>query len=109
MLNAKAVRRLGLPLLNALNFGLRDISSAFRGFNVGGLVSALTLPVPRFASGGLVSVPTASNSDLRPANIHFRDGSFPVMAQPSVIDALTRYATGMEVRRAGRKPTWYRG
>lgn len=109
VLNAKAVRRLGLPLLNALNFGLRDISSAFRGFNVGGLVSALTLPVPRFASGGLVSVPTASNSDLRPANIHFRDGSFPVMAQPSVIDALTRYATGMEVRRAGRKPTWYRG
>lgn len=109
MLNAKAVRRLGLPLLNALNFGLRDVSSAFRGFNVGGLVSALTPPVPRFASGGLVSVPAASNGDLRPANIFLRDGSFPVMAQQNVIDAITRYATSKEMCSAGRKPTWYRG
>jgi hypothetical protein len=103
------VRRLGLPILNALNYGFRDIGSVFRGFNVGGLVDALTPSVPRFASGGLVSVPATSGGDLRPANIHLRDGSFPVMAQQSVIDSLTRYATGKEARSAGRKPTWYRG
>ncbi|MDR6303059.1 phage-related protein [Nitrobacter vulgaris] len=105
---AKAVKRLGLPILNALNYGFRDIGSVFRGFNVGGLVDALTPSVPRFASGGLVSVPATSGGDLRPANIHLRDGSFPVMAQQSVIDSLTRYATGKEARSAGRKPTWYR-
>lgn len=31
---AKAVRRLGIPLLNALNYGLRDIGGAFRGFSM---------------------------------------------------------------------------
>lgn len=106
---AKAVKRLGLPILNALNYGFRDIGSVVRGFNMGGVVSALTPNVPRFASGGLVSVPATSGGDLRPANIHLRDGSFPIMAQPGVIDALTRYATGKEARSAGRKPTWYRG
>jgi hypothetical protein len=102
---AKAVKRLGLPILNALNYGFRDIGSVVRGFNMGGVVSALTPNVPRFASGGLVSVPAASGGDMRPVHLHLGGETFETSARQDVVDRLSRYATGKEARSAGRKPT----
>jgi hypothetical protein len=106
---AKAVKRLGLPILNALNYGFRDIGSVVRGFNMGGVVSALTPSVPRFAGGGLVSVSAASGGDMRPVHLHLGGETFETSARQDVVDRLSRYATGKEARSAGRKPTWYRG
>lgn len=108
----KAVSYYGVGIMRALQKMRipRELLQSFAGIGPG-VTAALTQPMTGFRNGGLVSVPAGSggSSDLHPANIHLRDGSFPVMAQQNVIDALSRYSAGKQVRTAGRKPTWYRG
>lgn len=63
VLQAKAVRSLGVNFLHALNQGV-DPLRALRGFNVGGVVNDLgrSMAIPRFATGGLASIPASSSS-----------------------------------------------
>lgn len=63
VLQAKAVRRLGLNFLHALNQGA-DPLRAMRGFSIGGAVDnfSRSMSVPRFAGGGFANVPASSAS-----------------------------------------------
>lgn len=101
VIKAKAVRKYGLGMLNALN-GLRLPS-----FNTGGLVAGLTpsLPgvgAPAFADGGQVS-----SGGGRPLTLQLGNEIFEGLIAPeSTADRLVRYAQRRNLQSAGRKPSW---
>jgi hypothetical protein len=111
VLRAKAVSQYGLAFIEALNRGLVSLRDIPR-FSMGGIVSALTPTVPRFARGGFVDGAALSgggSSGGGTVNLHWDGETYSMSAPQSVIDRLSRYSSGKQVRNAGRKPTWYRG
>ncbi|MER9761598.1 hypothetical protein [Mesorhizobium sp. M0138] len=66
VLQAAAVKRLGINFLNALNQGAISLDS-LRGFSLGGFADSFNgsmsqLSIPRFAGGGFANIPASSAS-----------------------------------------------
>ncbi|MDG4903218.1 hypothetical protein P9279_22160 [Mesorhizobium sp. WSM4962] len=61
VLQASAVKRLGVGFLNALNNGFLPSLKGLRGFNLGGFVNDInrSMTIPRFATGGLAQMQLA--------------------------------------------------
>ncbi|MER8491162.1 hypothetical protein NKH53_23270 [Mesorhizobium australicum] len=59
---ADAVKRIGVDVLNAWNYG-KEALAGFRGFNAGGFVANLnrSLAIPRLAGGGPVALASAAS------------------------------------------------
>lgn len=99
VMRAAAVRRYGVGVMAALN-GLR-VPSGLSGFASGGLVSAFPVSMgqlPAFAGGGPVG---------RPLTLSIGADVFEGLIAPeTVANKLARYATGRQIRSAGRRPSW---
>jgi hypothetical protein len=99
------------PSLHARNQQPRDCpKDAFRGFNMGGLVSAATsmpmrMPL-RFADGGPVP---AAGAGLHPVTIDLGNGQkvTGLKATTDVVTSLKRQAVRSSTASAGRKPSYY--
>jgi hypothetical protein len=90
VVNAGAVRRLGLGYLQALNH-----------YATGGLVQA---PLS-FAEGGLVG-----GGGQAVASFHFESGNSYRLSGPSnLVGAMVKEANAQQMRSAGVKPSWYAG
>jgi tape measure domain-containing protein len=105
VVRAAAVRRYGLGMLRAIN----------------------EMRLPRFAEGGLVGVAEAVGTGgtqlaipasastpreraLRPFNLTIGGEVFEgLLAPEAVADKMIRFATGAQVRKTGKAPTWYEG
>ena len=90
-MSAKAVKHFGSQFFHALNALRRP-----PGFAAGGLVGGL----PSFAGGGMVS------RDLGTLTLNLGGQSVRVLASPSAVEQLSRFATVSGQRRAGRPPGW---
>lgn len=101
VIKAKSVAKYGVGLLHAINSGRFKMPR----FNMGGLVSSMISPQPRFAyaDGGEVS---ASAATLRPINVSIMGENFPMFAPEEVGERLTKFAVARQTRSAGRKPSW---
>lgn len=100
---AKAVRKLGVGVLNTLKHGKLP---AFAG---GGLVSALS-PVGFPGFGPMPQLAAVAANSGRPVNIHFGNDIIEGLFAPEVVvSKLVSYAGKQAVRSAGRKPSWYSG
>lgn len=64
VIQAAAVKKLGLGFLNAINQGVVPSLKSLRGFKIGGFVNSInrSMQIPRFAAGGV------AQTDLAPAN-----------------------------------------
>ncbi|MFL9499233.1 hypothetical protein ACJMQP_04165 [Rhodopseudomonas palustris] len=109
VVKADAVRKFGVGFFATLN-SLRV--PRMPAFNTGGLVdfamSALP-PVPGFAAGGVVAVPSGGSNNGRPVTLNIGPDSFPMLAADDVVDRLEKLAVRKQVASAGRKPQWFRG
>lgn len=100
VVKARAVRKYGLGMLNALN------NMRLPSFNTGGFVAGLTpslpsLSAPAFADGGLAS------GGGRPLTLQLGNETFEGLIAPeSTADRLVRYAQRRNLQSAGRKPSW---
>ncbi|RUW62125.1 hypothetical protein [Mesorhizobium sp. M7A.F.Ca.US.008.03.1.1] len=79
VIQARAVQRLGVDFLAALNSGV-DPLRALRGFSVGGVVDNFnrSMSIPRFAGGGLATAnlaPASSSSKRTPLLLQFNGGT----------------------------------
>ncbi|ESY72320.1 hypothetical protein X740_33435 [Mesorhizobium sp. LNHC221B00] len=65
VLQAAAVKRLGVGFLNALNQGFLPSLKGLRGFSLGGAVETFSrsMAIPRFAGGGAIAVSPSVASD----------------------------------------------
>lgn len=103
VVRARAVRKYGLGILNAIN-GLRAPK-----FSMGGLASVMSSVspmrgmLPAYADGGPVS-------SGRPVVLQIGEDVFEGLIAPdAVADRLVRFATVRQTRQAGKKPGWYTG
>lgn len=109
VVKAKAVQHYGPQLLHALN------RMQLPKFAAGGLASvaqSVMPPMPRFAEGGLAmaGARAAGGGGDRPFTLNIGNETFTgLRASSGAIEELTRYASGQQIRRAGRMPNWYRG
>lgn len=79
-----------------------------KGFAMGGLIGPLELP--NYATGGVVTAPTASQSrDRHFGTIDLRtdSGTVQVHATDSAADNLSRVAMDRKVSKGGRRQTWW--
>jgi hypothetical protein len=107
--NAKAVSYYGQAFMRAINNRVIP-KDAFRGFSMGGLVSAATsmpmrMPL-RFADGGPVP---AAGGGLHPVTIDLGNGQkvTGLKATTDVVTSLKRAAVNRSTASAGRKPSYY--
>lgn len=101
VIKAKSVAKYGAGLMQAINSGRFRMPR----FNVGGLVSSMINPQPRFsyADGGEVS--TAAS--LRPINLSLFGEEFNGLFAPEDVgERLAKFAVQRQTRSAGRKPAW---
>lgn len=101
VIRARSVAKYGAGLLNAINRGTFKMPR----FNLGGLVSGMINPTPRFAyaEGGEVRNP----SSMRPINLQLFGEEFNgLLAPEDVGERLTKFAVSRQTRSAGRKPAW---
>ncbi|ESY16290.1 MULTISPECIES: hypothetical protein [unclassified Mesorhizobium] len=111
VLQAKAVRRLGVNFLHALNQGA-DPLRAMRGFSIGGAVDNFnrSMSVPRFAGGGSVGIAAASKgsaSGMTNVRLDFGLGAqdvFDLIGESHVVNKLHRFAVKSALQTTGRKP-----
>lgn len=99
VMSAKAVKHFGSQFFAALN-ALRTP----HGFSTGGIVRRHMAAVrpPRFADGGLVG----AGRNLGTLTLNLGGQSVKVLASPSAVEQLSRFATISGQRRAGRPPGW---
>ncbi|WP_217577318.1 hypothetical protein [Mesorhizobium sp. GbtcB19] len=79
VMQAAAVRRLGVGFLNALNNGFIPSLKSLRGFNMGGLAQRFSqsMVIPRMAAGGLATSVVAAAAQApttTPIHLHFDGG-----------------------------------
>lgn len=96
VIKSASVRKLGLPLLNALNSGRFDFSSAL----------SAAMAVPRLATGGPVAAPAGAS--LRPVTVNFGGQSFSMMAGGDVVRELQKAAISDQTATTGRMPSWWK-
>jgi phage-related protein len=109
VVQAKAVRHYGVPFLEAFNQMRVSLSAMGAKFSTGGFASSLMppMPVPRFATGGLVNI--GSGSTGHPVTLNIEGQSFGMTASTDTVAQLQRFSTGRQIRSAGRKPVWFKG
>lgn len=103
VVRTKAVKHYGVNFMNALN----NLKIPSPQFALGGLVNSMVdvMPRQRFAVGGLVTTPSGPTG--RPVILKIGDQTFgPMSAPDDVVNRLERFASGKQVRSAGRKPAW---
>lgn len=104
---ARAVAYYGPDLFNALN-DLRLPKDFLRGFSMGGLVDgiarSISVPVPKFAMGGLV----AGAPSGRPVNVTLAGETFAMTAPEDVAEKMIRAVQRQSIRSGGRRPGWFR-
>jgi hypothetical protein len=92
VVNARAVRSVGVGTLHAINSGLR--------LATGGYVGSGPTVAPRFSS--------AATSPLRPLTVQIGGETFSGLLAPEhVAQSLVRFATNKQARSMGSKPSWY--
>jgi hypothetical protein len=106
VIRAAAVRKYGHGLLAAINSMRLPVGALSRpGFALGGLVHG-------YAGGGPVSAPDVQGpvgQGARPFSLTIGGETFRDLIAPAdVADRLVRFASGKNVRRLGRAPSWYR-
>ncbi|MFC3323326.1 hypothetical protein [Mesorhizobium cantuariense] len=78
VVQARAVRRLGVDFFNMLNQGIMPSLAGLRGFSLGGFVEGInqSMTIPRFAGGGMVPklAPASSSSNRTPLLLQFNSG-----------------------------------
>jgi hypothetical protein len=115
VLQAAAVKRLGVDFLNALNQGAISMNS-LRGFSVGGFADGLNrsmsqLAIPRLATGGLAKLAPASGlggaTGLVNVKLDFGLGPqdvFDLIGESHVVSKLQKFALKGALTTTGRKP-----
>jgi hypothetical protein len=107
VIKAAAVRHYGPQLLAALN-SMRLPKGRLPGFNMGGLVHGLTAGIsgalPRYATGGLVAVPSSGG---RPITLNIDGQAISgLTASPAAVEQIERFASSRLIRSTGRRPGW---
>jgi hypothetical protein len=104
-----AVQHYGLGFMHAIN------NMTFPKFSLGGLIdhisSAMTIDVPRFASGGLAAASGAVTAAAgHVVNLHFPDRSFNnLRTTAQTAEELRNYAIGRQTASTGPRPSWVGG
>jgi hypothetical protein len=106
---SSAVNHYGVSMMHAIN------NMTFPKFSLGGLVdhisSAMTIDVPRFASGGLAAASGAATAAAsHVVNLHFPDRSFNnLRTTAQTAEELRNYAIGRQTASTGPRPSWVGG
>ncbi|PZV33374.1 phage tail tape measure protein [Mesorhizobium kowhaii] len=112
VLQARAVQRLGLDFVTALNNGFVPSLKGLRGFSMGGLADGFNrsmsqLAIPRFATGGLATASASSSTSGRtpfilqlPSGEQIDDMTIGNIA----LNRLQKLAVSSGVLTTGRKP-----
>lgn len=113
VMQARAVQRLGVDFLHALNNGFVPSLDGLRGFSMGGFVDNLnrSMQIPRFAGGGMVSaLPSAGvagATGLTHVKLDFGlgpDDVFDLIGEGHVARKLQNFAVKSGLLSTGRKP-----
>lgn len=114
VIQAAAVRRLGVDFLHAINNGFVPQLKGLSGFKLGGFVDSInrSMTIPRFASGGLAGAELAPASGILPGRmvkVQLQYGPSAqdvaqMIADIDVVDRLGRWAIGQSLTSAGRRP-----
>ncbi|TIL34322.1 phage tail tape measure protein [Mesorhizobium sp.] len=116
VIQAAAVKKLGVGFLSALNNGFMPSLKSLRGFSMGGLADGLNrsmsqLAIPRFATGGLAALPTAAAASSQTTGmvpLHFSfntDEIFEAFTPSAVASRMRSAAVESGLLSTGRKPT----
>ncbi|TIM16285.1 MAG: phage tail tape measure protein [Mesorhizobium sp.] len=116
VIQAAAVKKLGVGFLNALNNGFMPSLKSLRRFSMGGLADGLNrsmsqLAIPRFATGGLAALPAtaaASSQTTGMVPLHFSfntDEIFEAFTPSAVASRMRSAAVESGLLSTGRKPT----
>lgn len=116
VIQAAAVKKFGVGFFNALNHGVLPSLKGLRGFSMGGLADGLNrsmsqLAIPRFATGGLATLPTAAAATSQTAGmvpLHFSfntDEIFEAFTPAAVASRMRSAAVESGLLSTGRKPT----
>ncbi|TPN49346.1 phage tail tape measure protein [Mesorhizobium sp. B1-1-7] len=112
VMQAAAVRRLGVGFLHALNSGFIPSLKSLKGFSVGGAVDNFSqlMAIPRYAGGGLASMQLApaSTGNLTPLHFHLDGGKEVVIDAVGISDFTLQQLQKTSLRgarvSAGRAP-----
>ncbi|WP_146606071.1 hypothetical protein [Mesorhizobium kowhaii] len=113
VIQARAVQRLGLDFLHAINNGFIPQMQGLRGFNLGGFVNDFnrSMAIPRFAGGGMVpALASASSGGSTMVHLKLDFGLGPndvfdlIAADNSGLKKLQRFAIQSTLTSTGRKP-----
>ncbi|MER9840146.1 hypothetical protein NKJ59_02650 [Mesorhizobium australicum] len=112
VIQARAVQRLGVNFLAALNSGV-DPLRALRGFSLGGAVDGFnrSMAIPAFAGGGLAKTPIAPGSGFSGKTVAVKLQYGPtvqdvieLIGQSDPVARLQQFALAEAVSSAGRRP-----
>lgn len=113
VIQAAAVKKLGLGFLHALNNGVIPSIKSLKGFSIGGLVDGMSrsMAIPRFADGGFASGNLAPAGGFSGKTTRIllqygpsRDDVVQMIAEDSAVDKLARFSIGQALTSLGRRP-----
>ncbi|RWQ35533.1 MAG: hypothetical protein EOS20_18685 [Mesorhizobium sp.] len=113
VIQAAAVKKLGVGFLSALNNGFLPSLKGLRGFSMGGLADGFnrSMAIPRFADGGFAKMKLAPASAMSGKTVHVKlqygvteDQVIDMIGEESAVDKLYRFAIGESLTSAGRSP-----
>ncbi|RWC29849.1 MAG: hypothetical protein EOS70_23460 [Mesorhizobium sp.] len=115
VIQAAAVKKLGVGFLSALNNGFMPSLKSLRGFNIGGLLDGFnrSLAIPRFAGGGAVASSmaraAASTGSGKTVAVKLQYGPtlndvIDLIGQADPVQKFYNFALGEAMSSAGRKP-----
>jgi hypothetical protein len=114
VIQAAAVKKLGLGFLNAINQGVVPSLKSLRGFKIGGFVNSinLSMQIPRFASGGFADKMAPANSlagltGFGTLKIDFGlgpDQVFEMITDTFTATRFQQFALREQMTSAGRRP-----
>lgn len=113
VIQAAAVKKLGVGFLSALNNGFLPSLKGLRGFSIGGLADGFnrSMAIPRFADGGFAKMKLAPASAMSGKTVHVKlqygvteDQVIDMIGEESAVDKLYRFAIGESLTSAGRSP-----
>ncbi|RWF52048.1 MAG: hypothetical protein EOS50_26070 [Mesorhizobium sp.] len=111
VIQAAAMKKLGVGFLNALNNGFLPSLKGLRGFSLGGLADGFnrSMAIPRFADGGFAKMKLAPASAGKTVHVKLQygvteDQVIDMIGEESAVDKLYRFAIGESLTSAGRSP-----
>lgn len=114
VIQAAAVKKLGLGFLNAINQGVVPSLKSLRGFKLGGFVNSInrSMAIPRFAGGGQAVANLAPASGLSGKTVAVKLQYGPtvqdvidLIGEADPVDRFGRWAMGQQLASAGRTPS----